>query len=94
MTDRRSGDGREDWIRTVGEELRRTFSRGGEEVDAALRGVLEAAVARLDVVSRDEFEAQAEVLRRARARLEHLEARLAALEADGGAGDPARDPAP
>ena len=39
---------------------------------------------RLDLVSRDEFDAQARVLERTRAQLEALEARLAALE--GGAG--------
>ena len=73
--------GREDWLRSVTEDMRRIFARGGE-IETAVRGALATALERLDVVSRDEFDAQTEVLRRARARLEALEARLSALETD------------
>jgi BMFP domain-containing protein YqiC len=50
------------------------------------RAILRERLSKLDLVSRDEFDAQARVLERTRARLETLEARLAALE---GAGPPA-----
>ncbi|MBV8496487.1 MAG: accessory factor UbiK family protein [Gammaproteobacteria bacterium] len=53
------------------------------DLEANFRAVLRERLSRLDLVSRDEFDAQARVLARTRARLEALEARLAALE--GGA---------
>jgi hypothetical protein len=55
----------------------------GEDLEAGFRAVLRERLARLDLVTRDEFEAQTRVLARTRARLEALEARLAALEGEG-----------
>jgi ubiquinone biosynthesis accessory factor UbiK len=55
------------------------------DLESNFRAVLRERLSRLDLVSRDEFEAQTRVLERTRARLEALEARLAALE---GAPDP------
>lgn len=51
-----------------------------EEIEANFRAVLRANLSRLDLVARDEFEAQTRVLERTRAQLEALETRLAALE--------------
>jgi ubiquinone biosynthesis accessory factor UbiK len=62
------------------------------DLESNFRAVLRERLTRLDLVSRDEFDAQARVLERTRARLEALEARLAALE--GGAADPATSAAP
>ena len=45
----------------------------------AERGRTRAALARLDVVSREEFDAQAEILKRTRTRVRVLEAELEAL---------------
>ena len=45
------------------------------------KAVLQSGLAKLDLVSRQEFDVQAGVLRRSRERLEELEARIAALEA-------------
>ena len=53
------------------------------DLETNFRAVLRERLSRLDLVSRDEFDAQARVLERTRAQLEALEARLAALE--GGA---------
>jgi len=50
------------------------------DLENGFRAVLRERLARLDLVTRDEFEAQTRVLERTRARLEALEARLAALE--------------
>jgi ubiquinone biosynthesis accessory factor UbiK len=50
------------------------------DLEANFRAVLRERLSKLDLVSRDEFDAQARVLERTRARLEALEARLAALE--------------
>jgi hypothetical protein len=60
-------------VRSVQEDLEKNF-----------RAILRERLSKLDLVSRDEFDAQARVLQRTRERLEALEARLAALE--GGAG--------
>jgi BMFP domain-containing protein YqiC len=43
--------------------------------------VLAAAFAKLDLVTREEFDVQSEVLARARIRVAELEAKVAALEA-------------
>ena len=52
------------------QDLRRNF-----------RAMLGAAFAKLDLVSRDEYDAQVEMLERARAKLAALESRVAELEA-------------
>jgi BMFP domain-containing protein YqiC len=52
-----------------------------EEVAAMVRARVDEAVRRLDLVKRDEFEAMAELARRAREQSEALEARVKALEA-------------
>jgi BMFP domain-containing protein YqiC len=50
------------------------------EVDKSLHSLVQAALARLDMVSREEFDAQAEILARTRARVEALEQELTALD--------------
>jgi len=49
------------------------------EMDRNVRALAQSALARLDLVNREEFDAQAEVLRRTRARVEALERELADL---------------
>lgn len=49
------------------------------EVDKSVRGLVQSALSRLEVVSREEFDAQAEVLRRTRDRVVALEAELEEL---------------
>jgi len=51
-----------------------------EDVGRNLRGAVTAALARLDLVTREEFEVQAAVLARTREKLEGLEAQVARLE--------------
>ncbi len=53
------------------------------DLESNFRAILRDRLSKLDLVSRDEFDAQTRVLERTRARLEELERRLAALEADG-----------
>ena len=50
------------------------------DLEENFRAVLRASLARLDLVSRDEFDVQSKVLQRTRARLEALEARVQELE--------------
>lgn len=49
------------------------------EVDKSVRTLVQSALARLDVVSREEFDTQTEVLRRTRDRVVALEAELEEL---------------
>lgn len=51
-----------------------------EDVEANFKAVLQSGLAKLDLVTRQEFDVQAGVLRRTREKLEALEARVAALE--------------
>ena len=52
-----------------------------EEVDKGVRSLAQSALSRLDVVSREEFDTQAEVLRRTRERVLALEQELETLTA-------------
>jgi BMFP domain-containing protein YqiC len=49
------------------------------EVDKSVRALTQSALAKLDVVSREEFDAQAEILKRTRAKVVALEAELAEM---------------
>lgn len=51
------------------------------EAERNFRGVLQAALGKLDLVTREEFDVQQTVLARTRERLEELAARLQELEA-------------
>ena len=55
------------------------------DIEDNFRAVLQANLTKLDLLSRDEFLAQAKVLERTRAQLDELERRLAALEAKSSA---------
>ena len=50
-----------------------------EEVDKGVRALAQSALGRLDVVSREEFDAQAEILARTRAQVAALEKELEAM---------------
>jgi BMFP domain-containing protein YqiC len=58
------------------------------DVERNLRAALEAAIARMDLVTREEFEVQSGVLARTRERLRELEAKIAELEEHAGVGGP------
>ncbi len=53
-----------------------------DELEKILHALLQSALARLDLVSRSEFDAQCKVLARTRERLEQAEKQLATLAAD------------
>ena len=70
----------------IGDVLRQLNELVGDsalrsEADKNARALLQSALRRLDMVSREEFDAQADILARTRARVEELEQELAALEA-------------
>lgn len=62
------------------------------DLETNFRAVLRERLSKLDLVSRDEFDAQTRVLERTRAQLEALEARLTALESGAPAPITPRDP--
>jgi BMFP domain-containing protein YqiC len=66
-------------VETVPEGLRSV----GEELENNFRSVLRASLAKLDLVTREEFEVQEAVLARTREKLEALEAKLEMLEQEG-----------
>ncbi len=54
------------------------------EVDKGMRSLAQSALSRLDMVSREEFDAQTEILQRTRARVIALEAALEELTREMG----------
>lgn len=56
-----------------------------DDVEQNFRSVLQSSLARLDLVTREEFEVQEAVLARTRAKLEALEGRLQDLESPAAA---------
>jgi BMFP domain-containing protein YqiC len=62
------------------ERLTRADDPVFEQIDRNAKSLLQSALTRLDVVSREEFDAQAAVLKRTRERLEALEAKIASLD--------------
>lgn len=54
-----------------------------EDLEKNMRALLASTFARLDLVTRDEFDVQREVLKRAREKITQLEARVAELERAG-----------
>lgn len=66
----------------INEKLKAVMAQSpAADLERNLRAMLGAAFARLDLVSREEFDVQREVLARTRARLTELEKQVAALEA-------------
>ena len=59
-----------------------------KDLEKNMRGLLASAFTRLDLVSREEYDVQTEVLSRAREKLAALEARVAELEARASAKEP------
>jgi BMFP domain-containing protein YqiC len=70
----------EDLARRLFESLPPAFRSLQQDMEANFRAVLRGNLSRLNLVSRDEFDAQARVLERTRARLEALERRVGELE--------------
>jgi BMFP domain-containing protein YqiC len=52
-----------------------------KDIEKNVKAMLQSGLSRLDLVTRQEFDVQAEVLRKTRDKVERLEARVAELEA-------------
>ena len=71
----------DDLARRLGGLLPPSLREGREELQENFNSVLQAGLARLDLVTREEFEVQRAVLLRTREKIEELERQVAALEA-------------
>jgi BMFP domain-containing protein YqiC len=67
------------------------FRATQRDLESNFRAILRSSLGKLDLVTRDEFDTQARVLERTRARLEALEARVRELEGTA-AGGPTAPP--
>ena len=52
-----------------------------KDIEKNVKALLQSGLSRLDLVTREEFDVQVEVLRKTREKVERLEARVAELEA-------------
>jgi hypothetical protein len=68
----------------IGEAIAASPAR---DVETNIKALLQSSLQRFDLVPREEFELQGQVLRRTREKLEALEARVAQLEVGPGGGD-------
>lgn len=70
-------------IDEINEKMKAVLAQGpAADIEKNMRALLAGLFSRLDLVTREEFDVQREVLLRTRARLTELEQKIAALEAD------------
>ncbi|QTF09772.1 accessory factor UbiK family protein [Brenneria izadpanahii] len=67
--------------RQVHESMPKGIRELGDDVEKKIRQVLQAQFSRLDLVNREEFDVQTQVLLRTREKIARLEQRLSELEA-------------
>ena len=70
----------DDLARRLSAAMPDSLSAVRRDLESNFKAVLQSGLAKLDLVTRQEFDVQAGVLRRTREKLEALEARLAAFE--------------
>lgn len=84
----------EQLARQVHESMPKGIREFGDDVEKKIRQTLQSQLTRLDLVNREEFDVQTQVLLRTREKLAALEQRIAELESRGTtATDPASAPA-
>jgi len=66
----------DDLTRKLSESLPAGFSEAKKEAEASFQAILSGAFSKMNLVSREEFDAQCAVLARTREKLEELENRL------------------
>jgi ubiquinone biosynthesis accessory factor UbiK len=71
----------DDLAKRLAASVPQSLSNLRRDVEDNFKSVLQSALARMDLVTRQEFDVQAGVLRRTREKLEALEKKLAELEA-------------
>ena len=82
----------ESFVRDLAERLVRNVPQGmqaaGDDLQRNFESVLQTALSRLDLVTREEFDVQRRLLERSREKLDALEAELARLQEQAGAVSP------
>lgn len=73
----------EDIARRLAENLPDSAGQAKDDIERNLRALLESQLARLDLVNREEFDAQTALLRRTRERLDALAEQVERLERAG-----------
>lgn len=80
----------------LAERLSRLLPEGARDMrddfERNARTMLHSTLSRMDLVTREEFDVQADVLARTREQLEAMRERVAALEGKAGVGPAASDP--
>jgi len=64
----------------IPEGVKSTFESLGSDMDNTIKVIVKQVVEKLDLVSREEFDVQSEILQRTRLKLEALEKQVTALE--------------
>jgi ubiquinone biosynthesis accessory factor UbiK len=67
--------------RRLAESVPESVKTFGRDIEANFKAVLQAQLAKLDLVTRQEFDVQASILQRTQAKLADLEGRVKELEA-------------
>lgn len=70
----------EEVVQAISKVMPASFTEMQEDVEKNIRAALSATFAKLDLVTREEFDVQTQVLHRTRSKLEALEQRVAELE--------------
>jgi len=73
----------EDLARRLAGSVPESMQALRRDLEQNFKGVLQAGLAKFEIVTREEFDVQAAVLRRTREKLEQLESRLRELETSG-----------
>ena len=77
----------EDIARQIADSVPPGVKNMAEEAEGKIKQVLQSQLSKLDLVTREEFDIQTQVLIKTREKLEAMEVRLAALEARQAADD-------
>ena len=80
MTERFKGPKLDELARKLADSVPGNIKSMGEDLERNFKSLLQSTLARMDLVTREEFDVQLAVLARTREKLEALEARLATLE--------------
>ena len=72
----------EDIARQIADSVPPGVKNMAEEAEGTIKQVLQSQLSKLDLVTREEFDIQTQVLIKTREKLEAMEVRLAALEAE------------
>lgn len=67
-------------ISQVGKLLPKDLQQARQDIEKNMKSALNASLARMDIVTREEFDIQAELLAKTRALLQEAEARISKLE--------------